>query len=140
MARSTNDDTLGGSRAYATIAAPLADLAAVVGDVDRTGRDDVILARRTAPDQLSLMVLQSTWNSRFVARTWWSSPVPFSWAASQLAVADLNGDGRADVVVYRDAAPAAGTDAYRFLSTGSNFRESLWRAMPALDWGSLQAF
>ena len=73
-------------------------------------------------------------------RSWWSSTIAFSWSGSKLATADLNGDGRADLIVYRDAGSGAGTNAYRFISSGSSFRSSLWRALPGLDFGSLQAF
>ena len=140
VAASTNRGGLDPLRLFGTMTAPLADLTAVVGDVDRTGRDDVILAQRVGVDQLSLVVLQATTGSTFDALTWWTTTSPLSWSHSKLAVADLNGDGRADVVAYTDAAPDAGTVAYRFLSTGSAFRSSVWRALPDLDWGTLEAF
>ena len=123
-----------------SLAAPLTDLMPAIGDVDRTGRDDVIIARRVDVDQLSLVVLRATSDSTFDAETWWTSGTPFSWSGSKLAVADLDRDGRADVVVYRDATPDAGSIAYRFMSTGSSFRGSLWRSLPGLDWASLEVF
>jgi Stage II sporulation protein/FG-GAP-like repeat len=139
VARSTNRRGLRALRSYASVGSPLGNLTPVVGDVDRTGRDDIVLGRKVGADQLAVVVLQAT-ATRFVVRTWWSSTTAFSWKGSKLAMADLNGDGRADVIVYRDAGSVGGTNAYRFISTGSSFRSSLWRSLPGLDFGSLQAF
>ena len=64
----------------------------------------------------------------------------FTWTGTKLATADLNKDGRADLVVYRDMGTGNGTDAYRFLSNGTSFHGTLWRALPGLDFRSLTVF
>ena len=76
VAPSANRGGLGPLRSYGSVATPLSDLTAVLGDVDRTGRDDLILARRVGDDQLSLVVLRATTTSTFDAMTWWTSVTP----------------------------------------------------------------
>jgi len=100
--------------------------------VNRDGRDDVILARRRSGGLLSILVLRATSGSSFVQQTWWSS-ASFTWSAIRLASADANRDGLADLLVYRNAGTDAGTLVYRFMSTGSEYRATLWRTMPLLS-------
>jgi hypothetical protein len=110
---------------------------AIAGDVDRDGRDDLILARRRSGDLVSMLVLKATSSSSFAQRTWWSSTA-LTWSSIRFATADANRDGRADLLVYRDAGDA-GTLVYRFISTGAEFRAALWRTLPLLSWSTLEA-
>ncbi|MHB8459292.1 MAG: FG-GAP-like repeat-containing protein [Candidatus Limnocylindrales bacterium] len=141
VARSTNRSGLLPLRTFGTVTAPIDALIPLVGDVDRSGRDDLVLGVRTGTDQLAIDVLLATPDATFVTETWWTSATPFSWTGTKLAAADLNGDGRADIVAYVDAAtPGTGTIIDRFLSTGSAFAVSPWTTIPTLDWGALQAY
>ena len=140
VARSTNTGGLRALASYATVLVAPTALKPVVGDVDRDGRDDVILARRRGSGFMSILVLRSTAASTFVIRNWWSSTTQFDWSGSWFATTDANRDGRADLVAYRDGGPRGGTQVYRFTSTGVAFHASLWRTLPALAWTTLEAF
>ena len=138
VARSTNTGGLRTLRSWVTMFIRPSSLRAVVGDVNRDGRDDVILARRRSGDLLSVLVLRATSVRSFVLRTWWSSS-SFSWSPNRFATADANRDGMADLLVYRNGGTDGGTLVYRFLSTGAGFRTALWRTLPALSWSTLEA-
>src|SRR5437879_1731743 len=69
VAPSTNTRGLSHLRDFLTLATPLANLKAVVADVDRNGRDDLALAVRQGADQLALEVGISTGTSFRAA--WW---------------------------------------------------------------------
>jgi stage II sporulation SpoD-like protein/VCBS repeat protein len=139
VAASRNAGGLGQLRQYALLAGRLADLTPVVGDFDRDGRDDVVVGRRLVPDRLSVLVLRASRSARYTTETWWSASKHFSWLETHLATADLNRDGRSDLVAYRRDA-TGGTLVHRFLSSGSAFRMELWRSLPGLRWETLDVF
>jgi len=140
VAASTDRGGLGRLRTAGSVDAPLDALHPLLGDITASGRDSIILGVRTGDDQLALDVLLPAPSGTFATETWWTSQTPFSWAASRLAVADLSGDGRADVVAYVDAGSGNGTTVDRFTSTGRSFRETGWTTLPTLDWGTIQVF
>lgn len=136
VARSTNTGGLRAVRIWATMFIRPSLLRAVVGDVNRDSRDDVILARRRSGDLLSIFVLRATSSATFVQSTWWTSW--FSWSGTRLATADVNRDGRGDLIVYRNGG-ATGTLVYRLTSTGLAFSGAWWRTLTAVSWSTIEA-
>ncbi len=108
-----------------------------VGDLNRDGRSDVIALESIGTTGSRMVGLLSD-GSRFTPESLWSSD-SFRASAAKIAAADLNGDGRADVVVLYDVG-AAGTRLFQFLSTGSSLRPGTRVLDPALDWNQLQPF
>jgi hypothetical protein len=138
VARSTNTGGLRALRLWATVYIRLNLLKPVVGDVTRDGRDDVVLGRRRSGDLLSVVVLRATSAATFVQSTWWSS-TSFSWTGNRLATADVNRDGRADLILYRNGGTDGGTLVYRLTSTGLAFHAALWRTLPDVSWSTIEA-
>ena len=108
-----------------------------MGDVTRDGRDDVVLGRRKTGDLLSVVVLRATSASTFAQSTWWSSTT-FNWTGTRLATADVNRDGRADLILYRNGG-TDGTLVYRLTSTGLAFHAAWWRTLYDVSWRTLEA-
>jgi FG-GAP-like repeat/Stage II sporulation protein len=108
-----------------------------VGDLNRDGRSDVIALEPSGLAGSRMVGLLSDGN-RFTPEPLWSSD-SFRASAAKIAAADVNGDGRADVVVLYDAG-AAGTRLFQFLSTGSSLRPGTRVLDPALDWNQLRPF
>ncbi len=109
----------------------------VVEDVNADGYADVVVLRPSGPAGSQLVGLLSN-GARFSRVTLWSS-TSFSAAASKMAAADVNGDGRGDVVVLYDAG-SAGTRLYRFISTGTAFVVGAPTLDPGLDWTTAEPF
>ena len=129
VAPSTNTRGLSHLRDFLTLATPLANLKAVVADVDRNGRDDLALAVRQGADQLALEVGISTGTS-FRAAWWFRTASAYSWSSSKVATADVDRDGRADLLAFRDGGSLGGSVVDLFHSTGSSFALSRWRTLP----------
>ncbi len=109
----------------------------VVEDVNRDGRSDVVLLRPFGAAGSQLVGLLSTGTS-FARTTLWTSTA-FRTSASKIAAADLNGDGRGDLVVLYNAG-AAGTRLYQFISTGTAFRATIRVLDPTLRWDTVEPF
>ena len=101
----------------------------VVADVDRNGRDDLALAVRQGADQLALEVGISTGTS-LRAAWWFGTASAYSWSSRKMATADVDGDGRADLLAFRDGGSLGGSVVDLFHSTGSSFALSRWRTLP----------
>jgi hypothetical protein len=138
VARSTNTGGLRAPRVWATMFIRPSLLRAVAGDVNRDSRDDIVLARRRSGDLLSIVVLRATSSGSFVQSTWWTS-TSFKWSGNRIATADVNRDGRADVVAYRNGGETGGTLVYRLTSTGQEFRAALWRTLSSVSWSTIEA-
>ncbi len=109
----------------------------VVEDVNRDGRSDVVLLRPFGATGSQLVGLLSTGTS-FVRTTLWTSTA-FRTSAAKIAAADLNGDGRGDLVVLYNAGDA-GTRLFQFISTGTAFRATIRVLDPMLRWTTAEPF
>jgi len=110
----------------------------LIGDVDRDGREDLIVVRRSGKDSIQVVAQRSRSSSTF-------SPLAFtgvlaqSFARSRFSVADLWRDGRADLGALVDRGKDAGgkplgTAVLRFRSTGTAYVRSAWFYSSTLAW------
>ncbi|HYO92891.1 MAG TPA: VCBS repeat-containing protein [Polyangiaceae bacterium] len=93
----------------------------LVGDFNADGYDDIVSF--TLGTTHDAMVSLSNGSSFGTATKWHDS---FGWAGEVLRVADVNGDGRDDIVTF----VLWNNDVYVALSTGSSFAaSSLWHSL-----------
>ncbi len=138
VAAAQPDGTMGALQRWADVTGTTrSQTQLVVGDLNRDGRSDVIALEPSGPTGSHMVGLVSN-GSRFTPKSLWASDA-FRASAAKIAAADVNGDGRADVVVLYDAG-AAGTRLFQFLSTGSSLRPGTRVLDPALDWSQVQPF
>ncbi len=125
---SPTDLRLTGPSTWAIESAPLTDIAAVVGDANRDGRDDILLVRRYG-DGIRVLVNRSTGTS--FTRTWYGLKQPVPFAGTRFTTSDLNRDGRADLLGFADRGTDAsgaslGTDLWRLYSNGVVYSGGRW--------------
>lgn len=118
----------------------LGAIRAVVGDVTRDGRDDLVVVRKSGEDDLRVIVYRAASLSAAFSRMYFTDVVAQSFAGSRFAASDLTGDGRADLVAFVDRGVDAdgnplGTTVIRFVSSGSAFSRGTWM-QTAIPWGS----
>ncbi len=111
---------------------PAAGAKTVLADINSDGRPDVVVDRAVGLAGSQMLGLMSA-GSAFIQRILWTSTGSFRWRASRLASADVDGDGRGDIVVLYNVG-AAGSRLYRFLSTGTRLRSSGATTDPGLPW------
>jgi hypothetical protein len=130
-----------------------ATMQTTITDIDRDGRDDVVLATPDAAGTgMRLVNLRST-GTVLTRSNLWSSPAtaPVPFASVKLSAGDLNADGYGDVLLYQKLAAVgtapAGTQLTALLSNGSTLAappatlaSTAWRTDPALDWGALRPY
>jgi hypothetical protein len=102
-------------------------------DVDRDGRVDIVLGHAVGTVGARFLGLMST-GSDFAPKTLWSASRGYTWSAAKMAAADVNGDGRGDIVILYDFG-ASGTRLYRYLSNGGALKSSTRSLDPTLPWG-----
>jgi hypothetical protein len=110
-----------------------ADTQLEAADVDRDGRADIVLGHAMATGGARLLGLMST-GSEFAQKTLWSASRGYTWSAAKMAAADVNGDGRGDIVILYNYG-SSGTRLYRYLSNGSALKTSTRSLDPTLPWG-----
>jgi hypothetical protein len=103
----------------------------VVGDVNRDGRTDVVIAYPKGNGGIFVTLLRSN-GSAFIERDLWISDTqPLS--TLRIAGADATGDGRFDVIGYLDLGPG-GTRIDVFRSRETSLVREAWRTDDALGW------
>lgn len=139
VARSTSRRTLGSLATWGTDPLPPTSLVALVGDVNRDGRSDVIVARPDG-DGMRLFAYRAPTSGTTFRRVSLTGPLVLPFAATRLSSADLNGDGRADVVALVDRGDAEdgtplGTAVWRLLSNNEGtLTLRAWTTSATLDW------
>ncbi|MBP1705254.1 MAG: Stage sporulation domain protein [Chloroflexi bacterium] len=126
--------------------APIADLKVVVGDIDRTGRDDLFLLERGSADTVRVLAARGTGSafSRRWVYTDAANPIP--WSKVEPVAADLWKDGRTSLLLFLDlgtddAGASLGTSVLRMRSYGTYLHApSTWLTDPALDWATLDPY
>ncbi len=104
----------------------------LVADIDRDGRDDLVVIHPNGPLGVEMIGLVSS-GLGFERRTLWSAAKGFRWTAAKFSAADTNGDGRGDVVALYDLG-AAGTKLIQFRSNGTGLRLGPKATDPTLAW------
>jgi hypothetical protein len=107
----------------------------MVTDFDRDGREDLVLAVRTATG-FTFRLLRAT-GTAFTAKNVATSTIAF--ANVKLGSGDYNGDAFGDVVVFQPLA-AGGSRLSVFLSSGSLYSTANWLDDPALTWTKLRPY
>jgi Stage II sporulation protein/FG-GAP repeat len=107
-----------------------------VGDMNRDGRADVLLAAPSGAGSRLVALVAGT--AAFGRTTLWSSS---SYAISRVKIAgaDLDYDGRGDVVMYVDRG-AAGTRLLAFTGNGASMTGTLWLDDPGLPWSTARPY
>jgi hypothetical protein len=111
----------------------------LIGDVDRDGRSDVILALGTAGG-LEIMALRSPASGTAFIPVPMTPPLPLPFETTRFSTSDLNRDGRADVVALVDRGTDAdgndlGTTIWRLLSNSTGTLDlRSWSGGASLDW------
>jgi protocatechuate 3,4-dioxygenase beta subunit len=110
----------------------------VAGDVDGNGIADGIVLYDLGGGRSRLFVYPSDGFKAKQVTAWTSKPKALARAKAKLAVGDLDHDGRDDLLALYDRG-RSGVALYRFLSTGSKFRQSLaFSARSGLAWSKAQ--
>ena len=110
----------------------------ILADVDRDGRDDIVLALASGTKTI-YRGLRST-GSAFSASDLYSSSIGVS--RIKLATSDVDHDGRGDMVVFaRLADGSPGTRIYIYRSKGTSLAGAeLWREDLGLDWQAVEPY
>ncbi|MBE3033040.1 MAG: VCBS repeat-containing protein, partial [Actinobacteria bacterium] len=100
----------------------------LAADVNADGFADGVALLDLGKGRSRLVIYRSNGDKAVPKTAWTSKKGAFSWARAKLAVGDVNGDGRDDVIALYDRGKA-GAALYRFISTGSAFKMSIgWKA------------
>jgi hypothetical protein len=139
VALSTNARLLDSMTTWGSVPLPPSSLRTLIGDVDRDGRSDVILALGTAAGVEILALRSPTSGSAFIPQPM-TSPLALPFETTRFSTSDLNRDGRADVVALVDRGVDVdgndlGTQVWRLLSNNTATLDlRTWSVGAALDW------
>jgi hypothetical protein len=103
-----------------------------VSDVNRDRREDLVIARPAGASGTLLVGLLSN-GTTFTRKSLWLDETGFRASALQIAGADVDGDGRGDVVIMYNLG-ASGSRFFRFVSDGSVLRNAGSTNDPTLIW------
>jgi hypothetical protein len=112
--------------------------AVLVGDIDRDGLDDVVVIAPEGAAGVTMTGLKSDGSSfdRTILRSVDTGFRPFS---AKYSTADVNADGRIDVIALYDQG-ADGTAILTFISNGKKLGSGPRSIDPTLDWASAEPF
>jgi hypothetical protein len=110
---------------------PASAVRTVLADVNRDGRADLVVDRADGIGTQFVGLISN--GSTFTQQVMWTNATSFRWSVSRITSADVDGDGRGDIVVLYNAG-AAGSRLYRFLSTGTSLKSVGSTTDPTLTW------
>ncbi len=110
----------------------------LAGDWNRDGRADLMTVRSNGPTGMLATAYVSD-GERFEARVLRETTSGFRVSAAKLAVSDVNGDGRSDIVAFYDGGEA-GTRILPMLSMGTRLSSLPATLDPGLDWSTIHPF
>jgi hypothetical protein len=116
----------------ADVSAATATGRVAVSDVNRDRREDLVIARPAGASGTLLVGLLSN-GTAFTRKSLWLDEEGFRALATRLAGADVDGDGRGDLVIMYNLG-ARGTRFFRFVSDGSVLRHAGSTNDPTLIW------
>jgi hypothetical protein len=139
VAASSSRGPLASLESWGTEPLALDAIRPLIGDATRDGRDDLIVVRRDGEDGIRVVVYRASSTAPTFEMRYFTDPLPLSFAGIRLSTADLTGDGRADLSALVDRGKDVdglplGTDAWRFLSTGTSYTPGPWFTSPAMAW------
>ena len=110
---------------------------ATVGDVNRDGIDDLFVAFPTGAGRTQIDVIRSWRRFKVRRTTLWTAAVthPLPLAELKIATADVNLDGRPDIVLYRDRGED-GTTLVVLRATYRKLRPYTTLTDATLDWAT----
>jgi hypothetical protein len=111
----------------------------LAGDWNRDGREDLILMTANGTSGVIATALLSD-GSAFDTKVFRSTTTGFRLGVAKLTVADVNGDGRSDVVALYDAGAGQGTRVLPLVSTGTRLASLPGTLDPTLDWATVEPF
>ena len=128
--RSTGSNFESG-RHVGTPSLPYDDTRWTSGDFNGDGKDDLLAISKRSDPGANLIVLRST-GSGLGATELWSSPAQLSFDSAVFLVADVNGDGKDDLLGIQKQANGAAPIVYWIKSKGSRFAAPLVVGIPPL--------
>ena len=139
VALASSTFALGSPTTWGTEYLPLASIRALVGDVTRDGRDDLIVVRKTGADSIRIVVYRSLTSATF-SRLHFTATLPLSFAGSRFTAADLTGDARVDLLALVDRGVdadgnALGSVGWRLVAGDAAFTAATWFTDAAMPWG-----
>ncbi|MBA2557423.1 MAG: hypothetical protein H0V12_08805 [Chloroflexi bacterium] len=108
-----------------------------IGDIDRDGYDDIVLVMPAATGS-QIVALRST-GAALEQRVMWQS-ADDAIERIKIGAADIDYDGRTDVVMYEDLGEGLGTRLRTLLSDGATMTGNFWLDDVALEWSTIEPF
>ena len=137
--RGTGTETFDDPVPWASLAVPAgADPVVLGGDWDRDGRDDLMALWSNQPGGMQATALVSG-GSDFATRVFRSTTSGFGMTSARFTTADVNADGRTDIVALYDGG-AAGMRIIPLVSTGSRLSTLRSTLDPSTAWSTVQPF
>jgi len=141
VAPSRSSTLLGTLRSWGTEPLALDSLRALVGDVNRDGRDDLVVVRRSGADGMRIVAYRAPTSGTAFSRLYFTATLALSFAGTRFSTADLTGDARADLYALVDrgvdaAGKPLGTAGWRFYSTGTTFTPAAWFTSATMPWAT----
>ena len=135
----TGDETFDDPDRWGSLPVPAGVTPVVLGgDWNRDGSDDLMTLWSNRPSGLQATALLSD-GKTLKPTVFRSTDSGFNMDAARFATADVNGDGRTDVVAFYDAG-AAGTRMIPFTSTGTRLAALRSTLDPTTPWNALRPF
>jgi hypothetical protein len=137
--RGTGDETFDDPASWGDLPVP-AGVGPVIlgGDWDRDGYADLMTLWANRPSGLQATALLSD-GETFTHSVFRSTTTSFNMDAARFTTADINGDGRTDVIALYDAG-GSGTRMIPFTSTGTRLAALRSTLDPTTPWGAVRPF